>query len=388
MPRPQTETELRRCLARELGVEEVPPMLWQALEDESLVEPALTSEEDLDLLVDRARRARDVGLEFLAMRRGIRRPTVDRKLRGLFAPHEVERARYLSMHIARAAASERVVRRFWSQVLGGRLLDPDKAEAFLRQPAPYLLSRAEFEARGIPLLDHIAQVARSRTDREGGWVETLDLELTGAGVSASYHFTVERTVFDRRWLELPNHLMVAIDQCPVLDGSVFSELRSVCDWLEKITPWRPYEPLWFVLTGISPWVLPVREGIKRSRSATYHRTEVTLEVEPWVSAETVGRFYREIQQEILGRENRAIQPKSLALFNFVTERREPGQPPMTWFSLMQEWNRTHPDWQYGDARHFQRDYRRTGNALAFPRYEGRMQSAREAREFVQKRSTD
>jgi hypothetical protein len=67
---------------------------------------------------------------------------------------------------------------------------------------------------------------------------------------------------------------------------------------------------------------------------------VTLIIEPWVSAESVAKHYRGIQQRLLGdRDNRLPKPANVALFSFVNARLAAAgaTASKTWQELHEEW---------------------------------------------------
>ena len=122
------------------------------------------------------------------------------------------------------------------------------------------------------------------------------------------------------------------------------------------------------------------------------RRTITLTTEIWVPAETVLRYYREMQKDVLeGRDNRPLSARSLALFRFVTEQvrntvpevekpdyeaffdsegevdvapseeelqasKRVGRP--SWRALQQQWNGrcANPKWRYEDVRNFRRAF--------------------------------
>jgi hypothetical protein len=135
------------------------------------------------------------------------------------------------------------------------------------------------------------------------------------------------------------------------------------------------------------------------------RGTITLTAEPWVPAETVLRYYREMQKDVLeGRDNRPLSARSLALFRFVTEQvrntvpeverpdyeaffdsdgevdvtppeeelqasKRVGRP--SWRALQQRWNRRYSDqkWRYRDVRNFRRAFLNAARVMLSSPYE-------------------
>lgn len=369
MARPSSERELRLWLAGKLRRPSLPEWLWSELCDYSYVRQALEggAAEDLQALLDEARRLLRIvrcagGSKSIPGRR--KHPHPER----LVSKGEGRRAEALSGYLATLGASEVTVRRFREEMLGGATLSREQVNSLLRSPAPYLLSRAEFGPDSVAVIRHHATAIRKRKELRGGaWLERISLKLRLQKGCRRYSFTVRRTGFDRMWLDLPP-IAWGFEQFPVLQGSVFGELRLVGDYLSHAYPWQTWDSIWFVLTGVAPLLPPVDFGFQDRQMANYARTVVTFAVEPWVSAKTLYRMYRHVQRALLRRDNRPIAIKNLLLFRFVSSHLEPGRKQPTWARLLEKWNRAHPEWKYDDYRHLRRDYRRVAQALVFPKY--------------------
>jgi hypothetical protein len=170
----------------------------------------------------------------------------------------------------------------------------------------------------------------------------------------------------------------------VAPNSVLGRIRRLADTLVKSYPWFEVDAAWFVLTGEVPCVAPMSWSVKSrshvpalsddSGDAAFTHTLITLTVEPWISADTVLAVYGDIQRYLLGKDNRPVGSKNLALFRFVTEKvgpasLSPGERRLLAPKLLTEWNRQHPKWTYGhDTRTFWRDYNSVRKSLINPRY--------------------
>src|SRR5215207_1294526 len=123
---------------------------------------------------------------------------------------------------------------------------------------------------------------------------------------------------------------------------------------------------------------------------TYRRASGAVSaVQPWVPADTVRKFYRQLQGRVLTSRPRALSERNLAVFRFVVgqqevkpkgdnapaselTRRHPKlmrikQP--SWRVMLKRWNQHyHADdkWQYRYVRNFQRDFRRAKQATVSP----------------------
>jgi len=121
-----------------------------------------------------------------------------------------------------------------------------------------------------------------------------------------------------------------------------------------------------VLTGKGPLLWPIRVSQRTERFASHSRSTLTIQVEPWVSAASVTRAYRELQRESTDGDNRPLALRTLTLLQFllrwfIGKKRDP-----TWEEVTRKWNRAHPTWSYADFRAVRLAYFRTGAALLFP----------------------
>jgi hypothetical protein len=84
--------------------------------------------------------------------------------------------------------------------------------------------------------------------------------------------------------------------------------------------------------------------------------QIALVLSPWVPAKEVERTYRNLQRRLLGRDNRPVERRNLAIFKLgVEQARIHGKLP-TWRSLLQRWNEIYPqghEWHYLDVRMFE-----------------------------------
>ncbi len=111
-------------------------------------------------------------------------------------------------------------------------------------------------------------------------------------------------------------------------------------------------------------------------SAHLSHGTITLTVEPWVPAETVVKFYQDLQAGMLGQKPRAPSRRNLAVYRFVTRHlketflredgqgKAPEQPP--WRELMEGWNQENPACEYTKESRFIRDFHRGGRAVESP----------------------
>ena len=174
-------------------------------------------------------------------------------------------------------------------------------------------------------------------------------------------------------------------------------LGRLCSYLSANYPWGEDEAKRFVLTGKPPEVVPLfartrLRGDEENNLFSYGA--ITLTVEPWISAESVERFYREMQRQMFGRKPREGRPRNLAVFRFVVDhsesvewerpkkRDEKGNlvtlwghrernlvNKPSWAKLLKAWNELYPEgheWHYKGRWNFQRDFYRATSVVPFP----------------------
>ncbi len=370
MDNPKTELELRRWLARKLKREGVPPWLWRWLKGRGYVREAL-DDPDEDALNDLADEARSL-IRTLRLAEGQRVLPGRRnpvQVKADLSAEEAARSYAFSRYLRFLASRDEGVRSFRKQILAGRTLPPKKAAMFLSSPAPYLLSADEFESQSIPILSHRAQATLTRHDIDRvSWLQRISMRVEWEGGAREYQLEIRRTAADRNWLAVPPQAW-PVEKYPLAPSSLFERLRAVSIALTARYPWHEWEAVWFVLTGACPQVFGIQFGVEERRFSEYGRCLLNLSVEPWVSARTVERVYRQAQREMLGQDNRPIGVKNLAVFAFVVDRAAEGTSAESWAQLVAEWNRSaKPGWMYGDFRHFRRDFRRVGQAIVVPRH--------------------
>jgi hypothetical protein len=167
----------------------------------------------------------------------------------------------------------------------------------------------------------------------------------------------------------------------VRSGSVLDELRKVSTELSSLCqPWDEAQAAWFTLTGEAPPVSGVRGRAHFTQTAAVNYGNTILIVEPWVSADSVRKAYLDLQKQVLGRKNRSISERNLAVFRFVVTEtlalmpraqmwRLPSVRFPSWRELCKRWNeQVKQEWRYEDTRYFRRDYTRASKLIVRPRY--------------------
>lgn len=263
------------------------------------------------------------------------------------------------------------IRRLRETLLGGAIMSPAQAEALFSSPASRILTARQFQQRGIPLLDHTARLLGDpRWDSTPtGYITTTTLELTWGDTTVTEELRWEAFV------NTPGTRIqeIVLPKGPLVDiwpGSVMGEMHECSCWLARRYPWSEPDALWYLLTGESPSIYPVRLRIDSRAQSDLYDCRITVAVMPWVSADTVLRAYRAAQDLVLaGRDNRSLQARSLALARFIANwHTQHGGKRGAWCRVMAAWNRHAPHWAYERTTQFARDVDRAEKALRCPSY--------------------
>lgn len=375
------EHTLREWLAARMKVPEIPSVVWAYLKEGGYVGDALDDgySSGRDDLLRHARKVHSLSKVW-----GGEKPRTTRVVQPdvpvpVLGDYERERSsaywEYLALHASRTPR----VRRFRTRFLDGRPLSADQAFRLLTSPAAALLTIEAFEKREIPIVDHRSVVV------ERDEQQSPDGSLTTA-ITLRFNWkegTHEETYRWRRGSvrRPPREVLTFLDnqrrrhETPIRTHSVLDKLRELSGWLARHYGWEQDAAVWFVLTDEAMPRLPLRTGIDAHLRMSHTDCEVTLSVEPWVPADSVMRAYRDLQRQLLGRENRPLSQRNLALFRFMIEQeRERERRPhgkrerLTWARLLDRWNQAHPESAYGEERLFVRDISRAQRGVLFPRY--------------------
>ena len=416
---------VREECAKHLGLRDVPEGIWAELDATGLVSATGKAAEDpedaLDCLKEMAARyygfykagamsalearpasgAKGAGIEQGRNYLAAAYPTNATTYEHHFDAYELRRAAAVSDALACLAARMPEVRFFREQVLGGKLLTPNLAEAFVVSPANRFLPLDRFLHWGIPILTHQACL----TDWSADWIplprlEQLDEDSTLIYFSVQddqlWHFQYRAKVWFEPlgpWIETkivvvrPDDLPAAplVPQWAIRAGrdpfpAIFPStpvdtLRLLSKVLARHLPWEVGDAARFILTGDRPFVPPLRLGSRPGPSViardgvNYARTkplgEVVLTAEAWVSDKTVRETYRALQKRSLkDKDNRPLQERSLEVFAFVFRNWPDAEPEPDWTDLLHLWNAySPPGWHLREPWELQRAFTRAEEKL-------------------------
>jgi hypothetical protein len=381
------EPQLRDWAAKQLGWDKMPDPLWDAAVMDEWVESALASANERQELLGFLRECMRF---YRSMKAWYQSPIEadqsadasekDETHSAHLGDKETQRSRAVEEYVAKVAACERRVFAFRKRFLGGTVLSHAQADALIGSPAAIYLPFEYFTPFGesrIPLLNHSATLRTDPPKSDGGGSYSLDIFVQPPGETFSVE--VRRT---ERLLYIDEDGQ--IQETLVEDRSVLEGLRILSTYLAAEYPWQAAQATWFVLTGEPPPLSAATGRLSRGSAAPY--AEITMTVQPWVPADTVRKFYGQLQKRVLTSRPRALSERNLAVFRFIVgqqevkpysddaqasglTRRHPKlmrlkQP--SWRVMLKRWNQHYSaghKWHYRHVRNFERDFKRAAQAI-------------------------
>jgi hypothetical protein len=388
------EEELRADVAKRIGKDSIPDRLWDGLKaiHEDRFQDALNI--GGPVVEDLAEAAKGL-VSHVAVMEGM--PPPEREKKPSLEEYELRldgseerRVRALAEAMAHEATLAPEVIRFRKDFLQDFLLTENETFGLVDSLAARRFSYEWFEQHGVSLRHHESAFTTNAFDvREHAEYEIEFIfvnpprEIFEVEAPKPYNYFDDlpsmKFVPDTRQVPMRReHLTTSIPD--VAPGSVLDELRLASIELEKsLAPdWGAGQAAWFILTGKPPVPFAIvgeaGAGIFQSQSGElYQEGTITLEVMPWVPAETVKKVYRELQLRVLEENPRSGGERNLRVFTFVLRTlrmsfvsyRQMGEvpPKITMRELMEEWNAAHPQEVYTEYKTFNRDFHRARNKI-------------------------
>jgi hypothetical protein len=303
-----------------------------------------------------------------------------------FAAYERERQLAFAEVMARDASKNEQVVSFRRDYLGGRVLTPDQAHAFLESPAARYFVIELFLKLHISAAEHRAEIMghyeRVR-DAPNDVDHRVTVRVDPPGVTRRVRYArrecpvvdgdqidVRHCAFKdttRMAMKTPDEVLLRYrdrdglgEVAHIWPESVLDELRHRSSMLAEAYSWKEEDMVWFLLTGEPPQFSALT---LRVRMAAGNLTTVTMTAAPWVSAKTIEKNFQKVQKQVLVKGNHALSLRSIAVLRFVERNiRERGKRP-PWKELLDRWTREHPEWKYQDYRGLRQTYYRTLNAI-------------------------
>jgi hypothetical protein len=412
--------ELLNQLARRMNLDKVPEPIVEEADADGLIEDVLDPEIDVsfdDLLHFARKRVRFYrSMQDYEQRHAISRGesqdtesfegTESTTLTRTLAPKHDEderrhvlRAAAFEEYLAKIAASERDVHRFRRRFLpDGDTLSLEEASALIASPVAACVpaSRVRPSVRSlISPLDHNATSDEKQSEDEESPSAPVGLSTDPLNERSSGEVAKQEQLL---FADKDNH----VQEVWVRHLSVLNELRWISVRLARVYPWEEAEASRFILTGEPPRVPAVvgRLHVYRNSATTYGT--ITLTVQPWVPADVVYSFYRDMRQVAFAGSHQTISERKIAVFRFVMAQHdvhppEDGKPknrivnapvgsslrlPLLrkpqlvkppWKVMLDRWNEQYADspykWSYKDEANFKRDFHEARKTIVHPQYD-------------------
>ncbi len=142
-------------------------------------------------------------------------------------------------------------------------------------------------------------------------------------------------------------------------NSLVEELVNMGNRIARYAPWPAEQAIWYILTGLVPTIDPlILRYTMRTGFHGWRRALLTIEVEPWVSMETLARLYQDARRQVLPPKWRP-HPRGLAVLDFIEnlpEELRPSLHDIVWkFAANEDWRKrrlsTRDLWGEWTARH-------------------------------------
>jgi hypothetical protein len=291
---------------------------------------------DLEELADRVVEINDT----LAIRARHKR---DRRTQEEKFRREDHRAAALEQIFAIEAAEDPAVGDFRAEVLGGRLIEPQQIESWVKDRAETDGQPTEWVT--LPLND------------DGTVPIAGDLQPPLKSEVIVDSFTRRYAGRHHDFLRFPNSRMwVAVQR--VRAGGVLDWLRALSNDLAKRFGWKEADAVVFVLAGGVPPVHKATWTVHEPWPWWKARRSITLSLPYWVTPPEAAEIYRSARNDLLRGDPkpRSITEARAKLGVFAYQNRK----GHTWAELMDMWNRwPHRDTTHTDVRRFTRDSRQS-----------------------------
>lgn len=279
--------------------------------------------------------------------------------------------------LACVAGTDGSVQSFRASTIGNRLLTAEEAYAFVESPLLQCFPLRKIREANVSLVNHSATIERRVEERgpqpmsrryevrvsvepSGVVLETEYLTLPQSQYREGVLHRMTASVIGASWFRTKN----GAELLETWPGSVLQSLSDLAAELCQTYSWHPVDAAWFVLTGETPGVDPIKSEFRFSRSDYLELTTITLHIAPWVPAKYVERAYRDIQKQMAPstpEKYHERDDRTLAVFRFVMQRaphllfvkgrsifpneyQAPEKP--SWNDLLREWNLANPDSAY------------------------------------------
>lgn len=364
---------IRLKLAKDLGLQCIDPLIWDGLVEEGYVADAANKELDRGY-PDLLNRAREI------YEKGHRDSSPASRLLYLDS-NEFRHGWLLERALEQRANSAGPLTEFRASVLGNLLLSDTEAKTFISSEALAVLSLQDMKHHGAPVTSHSAALLEKTFTPT---MTSATVHVTPPGVlitKAATHDSAPKPTYSIT-LTVPNSNPVTRD---ILPWSVLGYLRRVVRELQRRFAWDEGDITRFVLTGNVPEIRPITAWTELATGAERTRGTITMKIDPSiVSAETVTKTYRNLQEKMIGTrtdKRRTLKPPSIKdqaayVFAFVEEQsRTDPRGRINFSALGRAWNQWVKQLDESDLRpysnperHFKAAYVNAARRFLTPKY--------------------
>lgn len=272
-------------------------------------------------------------------------------------------SKVLSIIFAYDASQEEDLQRFRESVLGNRLIEPSKVEAWIKKQTS-VDGPPSFWLRDVPI----------PMDLWKSWMvsneEKHTLKFTRNFIrlqKVELHYALEYAVPEDDWVR---RISIAAE-------GVLEELRRLSEKFANRYGWQPALATVFVLTGYIPEVASIVSKIQSHFFKTHKIRlaskelripvipKIHMTIDPSATPEEVSDYYGGMRRKILGNKRyRKLSDKhlNLALLKASVPKGE------SCTGQMSRWNKVHPEWRYRHSSNFVRDCLRSLHRLLMRDY--------------------
>lgn len=390
--RPKDEKDLRRLAENKLG-RTIPEEVWMTQVEDGLIEKTLPGlqgsrrEQALNDFLDALRSPLKLHDRLLGGRRREKREMQPEELQGILTEYEAERAEAVAERLATYLSAHKGIRNFREEILGGdRRLSREEVDIFVNSEEVCYADRSHFRRCGIPFIDHQTSFLEMETEVERDEVYFIIKYLVEPNnMSAQLPFEARFSTYELVHLNWV-HRDLVLRSIRYRKGSLLDEVVTCAEVIVHETRCVQQVAILCLLAGTAPIVQPVSVHLNMvGRSYYQYNTgSISMVIEPWVSAESVMKTYKQLQQYLLNGTFRPMirrngQLHGIEIFRFVTQQMKPvpGKSKSwdddiympTWRELSEAWNKVHPDRQR-DFRNFRKEYKRAEQFIMLPPYRG------------------
>lgn len=317
-----TVTAVRKQVERQCG--KISDAVWQYAIEERMVGEFLQGESDLDWLVQKISRLREMEAGAQA------HPYVELGRRHRRTKRIPSRAEAISCYVAAQAREDKQVQWFRKTFVGGRILRIEEVE-------PWILRQTDEYPYRHAVIVRLPAGITPQCDADGRYTLTPPLrEISQYEVLAPVTF-----------LEYHRAGSAWVQRIPAGPDGPLGALRKLSQRLAEIYGWQRAQASTFVLTDLSPEIPGYMVSFQGHDLGVLARIQVVAD--PFHSPAEVAQIYKRIRTQVLTGKTKGLSEKHTRLALHVL-----GQPELD-CRCLQTWNQQYPEWTYARMNRFRKE---------------------------------